>query len=808
MRWAPALALLPLLGIAACRHSALSPEDLSIDARFQAATDAARHQKFDEAAAKTGALLRASPADWRFRLLNIEILIGRRLAQQALDQLDRYGAPPPEHSGRALLLRGQALYTLGRFPEAETTLTQAAEAARTAHSAPLAAEVQLRRGTLLAMQSHFDEAQQMLHSVLDDSLRRHDTYLAANAASNLGFTLLSASRYDEAIPAYEQAQALFVDFGAQESVARAYGNLGACYARLGDYETASRYYDQAQTAFAKTGNRFEQQIWLGNGGNLHVLTGDYAAAVEPYKQALAIARAIPNDVWAGRWLSNLATTYIGLEDWQSAENYYKQAVDLKRRLNDTTYQANSVINAAEIAAGRGRPEEAVRLFREALTKPSEDPTVELDAHAGLARIEKTEAEFRAAIASIDHRGSALLKDEYRLSWLSSLIRFYRFYVDFLIANNQPDRALEIAESSRAHVLAAGNNSVTHVADYQRLARQSSATLLEYWLGDTHSYLWVVTPARTYLHQLPPARELRPLVERYRAVTAAGRNPLDVATDVGHKLYDTLLAPVLADAPQSTHFIVVPDGDLDSFNLETLPAGKSDRQFFIEQATISVAPSLGYLSTATPATPTRGSILLIGDPLSTNPQFPRLEFASQEMDSIANAMAGWESTVIKGADARPEAYSAAGPAHFGFIHFSAHATANEISPLDSAVILSGPAEKSRLSAREVMAQPLTARLVTVSACRSAGGKTYAGEGLVGFAWSFLRAGAGNVIAGLWDVNDRSTADLMTRLYTGIAAGQSIPESLRQAKLALLHKGGAYAKPFYWAPFELFAGRGSW
>ena len=65
----------------------------------------------------------------------------------------------------------------------------------------------------------------------------------------------------------------------------------------------------------------------------------------------------------------------------------------------------------------------------------------------------------------------------------------------------------------------------------------------------------------------------------------------------------------------------------------------------------------------------------------------------------------------------------------------------------------------LLARDVMAKPWTAALVTVSACRSAGGKTYAGEGMVGFAWTFLKAGAGNVIAGLWDVNDRSTTELM-------------------------------------------------
>ena len=91
---------------------------------------------------------------------------------------------------------------------------------------------------------------------------------------------------------------------------------------------------------------------------------------------------------------------------------------------------------------------------------------------------------------------------------------------------------------------------------------------------------------------------------------------------------------------------------------------------------------------------------------------------------------------------------------------------------------------------------------MSACRSAGERAYSGEGLVGFAWAFLRAGASRVIAGLWDVDDRSTAELMDRLYAGIAAGDTASHALREAKLVMLAQGGNYAKPYYWGPFQLF------
>jgi CHAT domain-containing protein len=96
-------------------------------------------------------------------------------------------------------------------------------------------------------------------------------------------------------------------------------------------------------------------------------------------------------------------------------------------------------------------------------------------------------------------------------------------------------------------------------------------------------------------------------------------------------------------------------------------------------------------------------------------------------------------------------------------------------------------------------------VTVSACRSAGGRAYAGEGLVGFAWAFLKAGASNVIAGLWDVNDKSTTKLMAGLYKRIGEGSPAADALREAKLDLIRGGGAYAKPFYWAPFQIYTAR---
>jgi CHAT domain-containing protein len=246
-------------------------------------------------------------------------------------------------------------------------------------------------------------------------------------------------------------------------------------------------------------------------------------------------------------------------------------------------------------------------------------------------------------------------------------------------------------------------------------------------------------------------------------------------------------------------IIVPDGALHGLNFETLPVDGPRRHYWIEDVELQVAPALALLTESASAPSVAPALLAIGNPTSTDPQFPPLRYASAEMSSIAGHFV---QDTTSWARASPAAYREAGPERFTLVHFAAHAAANVDSPLDSAVILAGSDLAHKLYARDVATMPLRAELVTVSACRSAGEQAYTGEGLIGFAWAFLRAGARRVVAGLWDVDDRSTAELMDSMYARLAAGDSPPSALRQAKLALLARGGTTAKPYYWGPFQVF------
>ena len=94
--------------------------------------------------------------------------------------------------------------------------------------------------------------------------------------------------------------------------------------------------------------------------------------------------------------------------------------------------------------------------------------------------------------------------------------------------------------------------------------------------------------------------------------------------------------------------------------------------------------------------------------------------------------------------------------------------------------------------------LDADLVTLSACETALGREMGGEGLVGLVRAFHYAGARAVLASLWAVSDRSTAELMQAFYARLRAGTPKDEALRQAQLQVRR---TRPHPFHWAAFQV-------
>ena len=86
----------------------------------------------------------------------------------------------------------------------------------------------------------------------------------------------------------------------------------------------------------------------------------------------------------------------------------------------------------------------------------------------------------------------------------------------------------------------------------------------------------------------------------------------------------------------------------------------------------------------------------------------------------------------------------------------------------------------LTAEEIGTQNLDGvQLVVLSACETGLGKSAGGEGVLGLQRSFQAAGARNVVASLWPVDDKATAALMTEFYTKLWKEHKSPiDALRE------------------------------
>jgi tetratricopeptide (TPR) repeat protein len=744
---------------------------------------------------------------WRFRIALAESLIELDRINDALPLLTD-AAPSSEMEARRLSDLAMVRFRSGQY---DLTLQSIASATRVVSPAEgeVVAKIDLVRGMLQMKREQMPDAEISLRHALA-AVEGSDSLIEAYTLSDLGFLDLRRFRYDEALYWFGRARDIATRDGLRRAQEVALVNLGATYRNLGDLDRAAANLSSALPLAETLHDRFYQMPLLTLLGETWYESGDLTKAAESYKRAQALANPDRDKEWLADVLNDLSQIALKKGDLASAEDLNSQGTALAQHLEGQQALLAHRVQSAAIAMARHDYSKAEGIYRETLgaSLQSEDPVDAFQCHAGLAALYRetgkgpdAEREYRAGTAAIDALHSSLQQDESKFSLLSSLIDFYRDYVDFLFDRGDSSGAFQVAQSCRARVLEERlhrDGKGDQTADLKSLeteAHASGATLLSYWLAPKRSLLWVIDSAG-HLHtfELPSEAEIGTRVRRYneaiQGVDGAGAN------DAGRWLFTNLLAAHYRP-PQKSNVVIEPDGALHQLNFEALPADNGGH-YWIEDATISIAPSLALLrrSTYVPG----GRLLVFGDPGYDGTEFQRLSNVTAELAAVENHFV--HPAVYVASNATPAAYRASHPESYSTLHFASHAVANRESPLDSAIVLAGPADNRKLYAREILQQHLTAELVTLSACQTAGSRTYYGEGLTGFSWAFLSAGARNVVAGLWDVDDRATTSLMKNFYDQLAAGLSPASALRRAKLELMASGGPYRKPRYWAAFETF------
>lgn len=753
----------------------------------------------------------------KLRLLLAEVRLAQGQAGEALALLTD---PSLEIEGneelqiRKLTSLGNAYLKLSRYQESEEALAKASALLDKTSQNSIVLEIELFKSLLEIQRGEVARAEERLQAIQEQAKLQDDSYYGAAALNNLGLMRIRQYRYDEAVPWLEEARSASLEAGARRFTAAIIGNLSLCYTRLGNFDRALELRQEAMGLQETIGDSIGLQSSWGEAGNLYFYQRQLDQAEGYYRKAYDLAQEVGAVSDASKWAGNLATTYIEMRQWQEAQKFNEIARQLKEEVGDLESLAYSLLNQAAIEVGRGRLSEGELLYQRVLDEASGNPALQWEAHAGLGDLylsrnstDQAYRHFELAIQLIDRARSDLMRQDFRITFLSRLIRFYQRYVEILIQNDHLERALQVIESSRARILREGlgveaDRSEWTLARVKDTARRQNIVFLSYWLAPSRSYVWVVTPKEVRVIPLPGEAELEKLVENYQAAVMNLRDPLKEVNAAGAALFEAVIEPARELVPAGSQVVIVPDGCLHGLNFETLPLNSSRPGYWIEEVTTVVSPTLRIGSSPFQSSTGPGEdLLLIGDPVPVEPDYPRLRYAAEEIDSMRDLFEG-RVHLLTGSEATAGGFVASNPARFPLIHFTTHAEANRVSPLDSAVILTPQGGDYKLYARDLLKTELSADLVTVSACRGAGARAYAGEGLIGFAWAFLHAGARNVVAGLWDVSDASTAQLISSFYRHLATGVPVPRALREAKLELIHSSGNYRKPFYWGPFQVY------
>jgi len=768
------------------------------------------------------------PADewtWRLGVLKARILVSRSQCKEALASLERDlpdGLAGTEVAGQRKLYQGIAHRCREQFAEAERDFNEAAALARSL-SPRFKCVLLIASAALEFDEKKYDDAEASYKKALSIAKDENWPDLQANALGNLGRLATGQEHYDQAIDIDDSALQFSRSLGRQGDTATILGNIAWAYFELGDFERALDFYVQGAQASEKVGLRGYSDYWFSGAANSYLALHKYALAEDLAQTTLKRARELKDAETETICLNTLTEVSLRKGQFVAAERYNREALKMGEEGLDKLAAPTSHILAGHIAAGEKRFGDADEYFQRVLSGPNPDAPLRWEAESGLAGVrddqgKPAEAErlYLRAIDTIENARRSINHDELRLSFLSSGIAVYGKYIDFLVRHNRPVDALNQAELSRARTLAEGLSSdlktsspTSQTVPPQQVAKRLHATLLFYWLGEEHSYLWVIAPATTAYFTLPPASEIDALVKPYTQAIVESKDVLGTESKlIGEKLYATLIAPAQKFIPASGRVILLPDGSLYGLNFETLIAPAPQAHYWIEDVTLTTGSSLTLLtSSANRPAAKQENLLLVGNPKEANSEFPPLLQAPNEMKKVEQYFPEPRRAVLDGERATPKAYLQSDLERFSYVHFATHGTASRTRPLESAVVLSKEpgGDNYKLYARDIVTRHLQAELVTISACYGSGRRAYSGEGLVGLSWAFVRAGAHNVIGALWEVADApATPDLMDSLYREMRGGKEPAAALRSAKLSLLHSGNVFAKPFYWGPFQLYSG----
>jgi len=391
---------------------------------------------------------------------------------------------------------------------------------------------------------------------------------------------------------------------------------------------------------------------------------------------------------------------------------------------------------------------------------------------------------------------------------------------------------------------------TEIAALQK-ALAANSVLLEYFVGDSAIYIFVISPNDFSVKAVAKAQAFDLLVASLlRSIKKVEKAEFEKTSRALHKI---LVAPIQDQIAAAKKLIIIPDGALFYVPFEALISSQASvavdftaPEYLIHRYEISYHCSATLYQKAVSDQPVATAQKKAENFLGFAPVFSDsvrngyIIASRNEADSLSAFADNLRAVMIDGKRFSELKYTAeevaaivklferkkktgAGYFHrqaseenfkqaagqYKFVHLATHGVLNEENPKLSGLIFSQPADSGNMEdgilyAGETFNLATNADLVVLSSCESGLGKLVKGEGLMALARGFIYSGAPNIIVSLWKVYDKHTSELMVELYKNILAGKSYAAALREAKLHMLRKP-LTAFPQKWSAFVLVGGR---
>jgi CHAT domain-containing protein len=735
------------------------------------------------------------------------------------------------------------------YERAEEIFVRAGDACEAAYiKYPMGHCYLLRRKDSLAL-SRF----QKLAEVFE---KRHYRWLLGQTLDAIANACTGLRDFSIAIKNSSRSLKLSEEIGDINGVLKTLGQMGAEYSSLNNHHKSLDLYSRRLNLAEKSASGGPLQRWR------HYFTIAVAleqvdlpaASLDYQREALQIALEGQLPQLASRSYTHLGVLYANRYDYESAIRNIQIALDLSKSFSDRDAQmdyaayaflhlGNLYKQAADFDKALVNYDKAIQLYDELDSKyfnyiSRKGKLLCCIAHGGCPSIEQ---EIEATLELFEKHRAKIQEESNRNSYFDAEQDIYDVAIDFAYSvKKDSGKAFEYSEACRARSLHDSISTDVSIIDDDRdnpdirfesisqplgieeIRRRlpEDAEILQYAVLKDKVLIWVLSRERRYDAVKSIAlKELNQKVRNYlRQISEASEAVSEEANVAAQDLYDLLIKPVELALDSNKTLCIVPDKILSLLPFGAL-ISSSSKEYFIVEHDLLFSPSANIFVRCTEAARERNcrakeALLSVGDP-----RFDKKAFAFDDLGSAAT-----EAETIAGIYAsRPITGRSATKMRItremeksDIIHLATHCIVDQLSPMRSKLLLAkdrkggqtGNELDAVLYAYEIYALNLTrARLVVLSGCQTGVERYYGGEGMIGISRPFIAKKVPLVVASLWPVNSKSTAELMISLHKHrkSESGLSTTKALRLAQLEMLGSADpSHRLPYHWAAFVAIGG----